>query len=379
MTAINVLTPGFTSSNGSAFLFPLVVHRNTLRSASLDVQMVDRTTAGITDCDILAIDSKEFRDDWSNNRSQTLDLLNSFAESGAKVVWFDTTDGTGTLQSQVLPIVDRYLKSQLLNDTSRYTERIYGGRVLSEFYNQTVGIVDDEDAVDDPIAPEYTAKLGVGWNSGLADYSTFGPKWIGLYRRTRISRLLRYPKPSQDARSDRSNDLAARFGATYSRATVRYQRETIRELLAAQLDTNKLNRRGYMNELKRSKVVLSPFGWGEITLKDFEVFLTGGALLKPSMDHMQTWPNFYESNVTYLPFEWDLSNLEDSIGWAIENESQRQEMAAEGQRRYAEHTSGPHAPDIFTDHFNLLVADVLASPLSPAVESSAGPQARPKQ
>jgi hypothetical protein len=221
---------------------------------------------------------------------------------------------------------------------------------------------------------EDTKKLGVSWNSGLADYSTFGPKWIGLYRRTRINRLLRYPKPLHDAGSARSNNLSARFGATYSKATVRYQREKIQDLLATRLDTSKLNRRGYMNELKQSKVVLAPFGWGEITLKDFEVFLTGGALLKPSMDHMQTWPNFYESNVTYLPFEWDLSNLEDTIERANENESQRLDTAVEGQRRYAEHTSGPHAAEIFADHLNLLVAEVLSTPLSPGVEQSGNPE-----
>ncbi len=357
MTAINVLTPGFTSSNGSAFLFPLVVHRNTLRSASLDVQMVDRTTAGITDCDILAIDSKEFRNDWSTRKSQTLDLLSSFADSGTKIVWFDTTDGTGTLQAQVLPIVDRYLKSLLLSDSSRYTERIYGGRVLSEFYNRTAGVVDDEDAIDDTITQEETEKLGVSWNAGLADYSTFGPKWIGLYRRTRIRRLLRYPKPLRDTISERSNDLSARFGATYSKATVRYQREKIRELLAAQLDTSKLNRRDYMKELKQSKVVLSPFGWGEITLKDFEVFLTGGALLKPSMDHMQTWPNFYEKDVTYLSHDWDLADLEERIDWAISNEPDRLAIAREGQQRYAEHTSGKAAAEKFVAH----LSDILST------------------
>ena len=34
----------------------------------------------------------------------------------------------------------------------------------------------------------------------------------------------------------------------------------------------------------KSKIVISPFGWGEITLKDFETFLTQGLLIKP-----KTW------------------------------------------------------------------------------------------
>jgi hypothetical protein len=105
-----------------------------------------------------------------------------------------------------------------------------------------------------------------------------------------------------------------------------------------------------MKELQSSKVVLSPFGWGEITLKDFEVFLTGGMLLKPSLNHLKTWPNFFEKDVTYLSHEWDLSNVTERIDWAIENNSERLEIAEQGQQLYIEHTSGPNAAELFISH-----------------------------
>jgi hypothetical protein len=349
---VNVLTPGFTTSNGSAFLFPLVVHKTHLRDAAIDVRMVQRSSPQITDCDVLAIDSKEFRNGWGDNKSRTLELISSYSESGATLVWFDTTDSTGTLQADVLPVVDRYLKAQLLSNKSRYTKRIYGGRLHSEYYHDLAGVADDDGiSIDQPISVEDTLKLGISWNSGLADYSTYGPWRIGLYRRIKFARLLRYPAPFQSSNSDRPNDLSARFGATYSKATVRYQREQIRDLLASRLDTNKLSRRGYMKELQRSKVVISPFGWGEITLKDFEVFLSGSLLLKPSMDHMRTWPDFYEKNVTVLTHDWDLANLEEQIELAVNNEGDRIEIAAQGQQRYAEYTSGPNAAEKFVTHF----------------------------
>jgi hypothetical protein len=273
------------------------------------------------------------------------------------VIWFDTTDSTGTLQSAVLPVVDKYLKSQILSDKSRYTNRIYGGRVFSEYYHETQGI-DDEiiDAVDEPVSIDDIPKIGVSWNSGLADYSTYGPWKIGLYRRFGVKWFLRPPRVLETAGAERSNDLSARFGATYRRATVRRQRETIRELLATRLDTQKLNRRGYMSELKSSKVVLSPFGWGEITLKDFEVFLTGGMLLKPSLDHMETWPDFYDEDKTYLAHNWDLSDLEERIDWALKHDQERREIAAAGQSRYIEFTSGPEAGERFAAHFNEVVS-----------------------
>lgn len=349
---VNVLSPGFTSSNGSALLFPLVVHNNALRNASLDVHIVDRSTSGLTDCDVLAIDSKEFRTEWRAKKARTLDLIASYKDTGTKVVWFDTTDGTGTLQAPVFSVVDRYLKSQLLIDKSLYAERVYSGRIHSAYYNENNGVTDDDGhAEDEPITINDIAKLGVSWNSGLADYSTYGPKWIGLYRRLGFAKLLRYRSPSSNPSSSRNNDLAARFGATYSKATVRYQREQIREILASRLDTQKLNRRGYMKELENSKVVLSPFGWGEITLKDFEVFLTGGMLLKPSLEHLQTWPNFYEPNVTYLSHDWNLSDLEERIDWAIINDAERIEIADQAQRRYVEYTSDSNAAEKFASHF----------------------------
>ena len=355
---VNILTPGFTTSNGSAFLFPLVVHRNALRAVSINIQLVQRSSPGLTDCDVLAIDSKEFRNELQDDNSRTLELISSYRTAGARLIWFDTTDSTGTLQTAAFSVVDKYLKSQLLVDKSRYTQRIYGGRVHSDYYHEIAGATDDDgNAVDEPVTPEDTAKLGVSWNSGLADYSTYGPWRIGLYRRLRLNRLLRYPTASESPLSNRPNNLSARFGTTYSKGTVRYQRKKIRKILAARLDTQKLSRRGYMHELRKSKTVLSPFGWGEITLKDFEVFLTGGMLLKPSMDHMQTWPNFYEKDVTYLSHEWDLTDLEERIEWAIANESHRQAIAREGQRRYIEHTSGPNSAEKFATHFQNAISE----------------------
>ena len=106
-----------------------------------------------------------------------------------------------------------------------------------------------------------------------------------------------------------------------------------------------------MKEIRQSKVVLSPFGRGEITLKDFEVFLTGGMLLKPSMEHMDTWPNFYTDGVTYQSHNWDLTDLQERIDWALDNNQEVQTIAAEGQQRYLRYTSGTSAAEMFTEHF----------------------------
>jgi len=354
---VNVLTPGFTTSNGSAFLFPLIVFKNEIRNAGIDISIVKQSDKDISQCDVVAIDSKQFRHIPDDRQDEIKELITYYRSSNAKIIWFDTTDSTGTLQADMVPVVDKYMKAQLLKNKSRYEQRIYGGRELSEYYFQTAGIVDsNEKAVNKPISKNDTTKLGISWNSGLANYSTYGPLKMGFYRRTHVRALLNYPHlPTLDA-SKRTNDLSARFGISYSRQTVRYQREKIRALLSSRLDTRKLNRRGYMKELQQSKVILSPFGWGEITLKDFETFLTGGMLLKPSMEHMETWPELYVDDVTYKSFDWNLSDLEKKIEYALENDEEREAIASEGRRRYLQHTSDINAPEIFVTHLTKVLS-----------------------
>jgi len=355
---INVLTPGFETSNGSAFLFPLIVFKNEIQDAGINITLVDQSYGGISDADVVAIDSKQFRDVPLDQQSEIQELINSFRRSNVKIIWFDTTDSTGTLQADMFPVIDKYMKAQILKDKTRYEQRIYSGREHSEYYFNTSGIIDtDSVAIDKPISSDDISKLGISWNSGLADYSTYGPLKMGLYRRIHWSSLLSYPTASASHTQTRKNDLSARFGVRYNKATVRYQREQIRKLLCDRFNTNKVNRREYIKELRQSKIVLAPFGWGEITLKDFEVFLTGGMLLKPSMEHMETWPNFYSDGITYRSHDWNLSNLEEEIEWALENHEERQAIAAEGHYRYLQHTSGHDAAEIFVTHLTAILSN----------------------
>ena len=354
---INVLTPGFTTSNGSAFLFPLIVFKNEIRNAGMDITLVKPSDKDISQCDVVAIDSKQFRHIPDDQQDEIKELITQYRSSNAKIIWFDTTDSTGTLQAEMVPVVDKYMKAQLLKKKTHYQRRIYGGRAFSEYYFQNAGIVDiDKDVVNKPISKNDGDKLGMSWNSGLADYSTYGPLKMGLYRRIHLPHLLSYPGSLSAKTQTRTNDLSARFGISYGKKTVRYQREKIRELLSNRLNTRKLNRRGYMKELRRSKVILAPFGWGEITLKDFEVFSTGGMLLKPSMEHLATWPDFYVDGTTYMSFEWDLSDLEKKIECALDNREEREAIASEGHRKYLQHTSESNAGEIFATHLTSVLS-----------------------
>ena len=150
---INVLTPGFETSNGSAFLFPLIVFKNEIQDAGINITLVDQSYGGISDADVVAIDSKQFRDVPLDQQSEIQELINSFRRSNVKIIWFDTTDSTGTLQADMFPVIDKYMKAQILKDKTRYEQRIYSGREHSEYYFNTSGIIDtDSVAIDKPIS-----------------------------------------------------------------------------------------------------------------------------------------------------------------------------------------------------------------------------------
>lgn len=63
--------------------------------------------------------------------------------------------------------------------------------------------------------------------------------------------------------------------------------------------------------MKNSKACISPFGWGEICYRDFESFFYGATLLKPTVDHMDTFPDFFIKNETYIPIDWNFDNIKD--------------------------------------------------------------------
>src|SRR5437867_7089727 len=109
----------------------------------------------------------------------------------------------------------------------------------------------------------------------------------------------------------------------------------IREILARDfgLDTRPLPRREYFHELRTARVGVSPFGYGEVCFRDFEIILAGAALLKPDMSHLETWPPLYLPGETYAAHRWDLSDLRHVVEDLLAGDRWRQ-IAARAQRVY---------------------------------------------
>jgi hypothetical protein len=355
MMRVHVLSPGFSTPNGRAFLYPLIVWRQALRDCGFDCQIGRNVGPSLTDCDVLLVDSKFHRDLWANNAEQTIEQFHGWAEKCA-VIYCDTTDSAGWLQAALLPVVRGYAKAQLLKDRSRYLSPMYGQRAYTDYYYREFGIVDSEPKWSATVGdPTHLKKLRLSWNSGLSDHSLYGPLNAEIYRRLPLLGLVHFPSRFTPPDVPRAQGFSCRFGVSYLAESIGFQRRRIRELIGMQTDTRKLGRRNYLNELRTSKVVVSPFGYGEITLKDFEVFLTGGLLFKPDMTGIETWPDLFCSNETMITHSWDLANFVERLEATVARYVELRDIALAAQARYRDHIAGPRAAELFVKQFRSVV------------------------
>ena len=321
--------------NADAFNLPLRLHRRALREMGVGVDFYFDVSERLWECDLLFLNSKWFRS-WNGDRRARLgEFLGNARERVGRVLWFDTTDSTGTTQFEVLPHVDGYYKSQTLADRIGYLRPYYGRRVYTDFYHRQYGVADDDESMEQEVAREEDLqKIHTSWSSALGDHG-YGATST-LYEKARgVGVPLGYSVRFTSADRPRSRDISCRFGRGHARNTVRFHRDRLAEALEASFGvvTEKVPKRDYWAELKDARIVASPFGWGEITLRDFHTFINGGALLKPDMSHVETWPPLYVEGQTYLGHRWDMADLSAKVE-QLRSGRCAVELARNGQSTY---------------------------------------------
>ncbi|HKG06462.1 MAG TPA: hypothetical protein VKB19_08390, partial [Pedobacter sp.] len=258
----------------------------------------DHRDSKIAGGDCLLIHSRYFAGGWQNLRTRSaqneaalFSYLRDMKHRAGKLIWYDAADSTGSSDFRVIPYVDVFLKKQILKNTAYYTANS-GPKDLRVWLNSN----DPKNAktLFDPCPVEHVHKIKVGWNIGLNDYRYFG------YKMSRLSNYLNYNiYPIKYSTIDKRRDYDLTFRGTIhqddrEKNRISYQRNYVLRLFN-QLKFNiaqgcNVSKARYWKELRNSKLSISPFGWGEICYRDFETFIAGAVLIKPSMSHMVTFP-----------------------------------------------------------------------------------------
>ena len=351
---LSILTPGYLSANSQGFLHPLLVNRGLLKDCNLDLKIFTNNACELQECDALLIDSKYFMPHWHNDSARALEVISKLAEKVPHILWFHTGDSAGSLGAyckKILPLVSGVYKSQVYREKSLYQKRLYGNRLFSDYYHREFGIQDSVATVEDDsiLSDEELKKIRVSWNIGYARcFHFYGEYLTKLYRAVGVPWILNLRPKIHHAKKFRRNGIYARMGASFPRQTIAYQREKLLELLGKQ---PRVSRNIYYREMKQSKIVVSPFGWGEINNRDFECFIYGCLLVKPSVNHLETFPKHFCDGETYLSYKWDMSDMAEVLEDSLHNYRIYLDTAIEGQRRYVRSTMSEQGKHEFVEHF----------------------------
>jgi hypothetical protein len=266
-----------------------------------------------------------------------LELMRQLRGKYARIAFFHDDAGGGIPRLEVLPFVDLFYTKALFRDRSLYGKALYGKELYSDFFHRKHGVTDPfprERATES--RPAELAKLRLSWNIGIGDY----PRGK-LRQRAGVAASMtlgfraakafygRASLPKDPVASNRGlYPVHARLGLA-GPPSIAHQRVLILKRVAGNPDfvVGPISQRRFNREVAQSRITLSPFGWGELCLRDFEAVRSGSLLLKPDMSHLETWPDIFLPGETYAPFDWEGSDLvERAHGW-LADESSRKRVA----------------------------------------------------
>lgn len=322
---VNILfdkTPGLYEG----FLAPLLVNKRQLRGAGVNLRIIHEEYEALVEGDCTIFFSN-FTKQWKHAgvtgeevTEKTIDLLEKLKHMTNKLYWFDCSDSSGSNQFRFLPYVDKFVKPYLLKEKSSYQRQYYRDRIYTDYYH-THDDINELHPSPPRVLPDDTQilKIRLGWSPALGDFGALTQPLRKLRQFLPLPFI--YSAIFTEPRANRNIEVNMRFGANYNRETVAYQRKIFLERAnKLSIPFSRISRKRYLDELRHSKVAVSPFGWGEVCFRDFEIMLSGCALLKPDISHLLTWPNLYIPEETYLPTKWDLADFEDRIQECLKGE-----------------------------------------------------------
>ena len=292
--------------NAYAFIYPVYNSINFLNEEyeiSIDYKTDNKKY------DIIFIDSKFFYKHFIKNNFNIIAQTLINEKKKCKLLAYFDNEASLFINSEIYKYVDFYLKSKFPKDKNYYKKKYYGLRSYTDFYYNKFNIVDENETFSDKLDDNEIDKNILGWNNGICDYSLYSNIKRKLFSYSKIKFFLNFKLRN----IKKTNKISARISQNYMRKTISFQREYILKNFKHKFETNRLNKKQYFKELEHSHASLSPFGWGEICYRDFEIFLTKSMLIKPNMEHIITWQNYYINNKTYLKFNWDFSDFEKVI------------------------------------------------------------------
>jgi len=221
--------------------------------------------------------------------------------------------------------ISAYLKKQVLADFNQYNQPTRGDTNLNNYYANRFDL--DEPEFFFNVPGDFQNKLFLG------SHFAFSPRIMPYFFK---------PFPENN---ERSIDLHSRIAISGS-GWYRVMRQEAFDKLSALEKHFKVACQGfvpkkrYLQELFSSKLCFSPFGYGEVCWRDFEAMMAGSLLLKPDMSHLDCYPNVFKPYQTYIPLNWDLTDLDEKVDYYLCHSEEREKITRNAFQLLADYFQG---------------------------------------
>lgn len=325
-----VLVSDLDAPSSEQQFYPFSTYRRALRSRlrfhSVHLKLVDVLRAPrwiLSHFDIVILKLS-----YRTDATEAIDIVRLFRNSigHKKLLYFDGDDDICIQWKDMLSYVDLYVKKHAFLDRSRYLHKYIGKSNLHDYvhtkYNYVLTPRDYGNpwekqlmiSESGPIAPEHLDKIVVGADLAGDDVISF------LYKKVR------------GAQENMTKDYDIIFRGSVTKGTIVYHLRGAIEPILREMEhdfcviipNQRVPRDEYYREMMRSKICVSPFGYGEICWRDYEAVLCRSLLIKPNMDHVETTPNIFQKYKTYVPVQWDFSDLREKCEYYLKNDKERQ-------------------------------------------------------
>ncbi|MDZ4766950.1 MAG: glycosyltransferase [Chloroflexota bacterium] len=325
--------------------FPVRVFRRAIQARGLNVTFShDPFPRDLSKYDVIMVVQQyldQLLSKTSNRREAVLQLLDRYHDDKLPVIWLDASDTTGRIDPQIMARVSVYAMRQLLQDRTQYLMPIYHGIAFQDYYQRTFQISTPNPEEYLALVPDTLQKLAVYWNLGLIDWR------LQARRRLRRTVGIFFPRASYDVRlipphlDMRSVDVSSRLSFHAAQPIIAFHRQNVQRAVGSLGNRRVVHHEGklplhaYLDEMAAAKIVVSPFGLGEICYRDFEGFAAGAVVLKPDMSHLESFPAYYTADETYVAHRWDFGDLVEKMESILDQPRAYEDIAAAGQRHFA--------------------------------------------
>jgi hypothetical protein len=323
----------------AAQLYPFFDHRNLLKhELNLEFKHVQAVTVSeITQaCKTAQVDILFIRPCWRENPENVTATIQQIRATHAnqKIIFIDPWDQENSRFFSVLPYVDWFLKYQRLKHLDDYQRNYIGGTIITDYLAQDWGIELNGWHVGSPVPQGFEHRIITGWS-------------VGIDKRFKKA-LFRFSPWEKIHPIVKDIDVFCRvsLGSVHNREWYgKYREMAIAALIPLESDYRlavsgefdeykTIPSRQYFQEIKRSRIVFSPFGWGPITWRDYEAVCYNCLLVKPSMDQIDAKPDIYIPWETYIPVRWDLKDVEEKCRYHLQHWDEAQQIIKNARHAY---------------------------------------------